>query len=62
MSNENTQEPVQTQSQLQPQENIQLDVPEPPPPADVGDNDYMTYTALSRKGSIFIFDSKNETE
>nr|VFK34117.1 MAG: hypothetical protein BECKMB1821I_GA0114274_106116 [Candidatus Kentron sp. MB]VFK76751.1 MAG: hypothetical protein BECKMB1821H_GA0114242_107216 [Candidatus Kentron sp. MB] len=49
-----------TQPQLQSQENAQLDVPEPPPPADIGGNDYMTYSEHSTGGVVFSIDSADE--
>jgi len=49
MSEENKSAPIQAQSQ----ENAQLDVPEPPPPADIGGNDYMTYSEHPREGTNF---------
>nr|VFK24016.1 MAG: hypothetical protein BECKMB1821G_GA0114241_10075 [Candidatus Kentron sp. MB] len=49
-----------TQPQLQSQENAQLDVPEPPPPADIGGNDYMTYSEHPTGGVAFHIDSADE--
>lgn len=54
MSEGNKPEPMQAQSQLQSQENIQLDVPEPPPPADMGGNDYMTFSTHPIEETSFL--------
>ena len=54
---------MQAQSQLQSQENTKLDVPKPPPPADMGGNDYMTFSTHPIEESSLIFlDSATDTK
>nr|VFK52794.1 MAG: hypothetical protein BECKTUN1418F_GA0071002_101329 [Candidatus Kentron sp. TUN]VFK53388.1 MAG: hypothetical protein BECKTUN1418E_GA0071001_101529 [Candidatus Kentron sp. TUN]VFK56892.1 MAG: hypothetical protein BECKTUN1418D_GA0071000_10557 [Candidatus Kentron sp. TUN] len=56
MSEENKSAPIQSKSQ----ENIQIDVQEPPPPADMNGNDYMTFSEHPEKVAIFITDGKDD--
>lgn len=50
MTEEN--KPGTTQSPAQ--GHAQLDVPEPPPPADIGGNDYLAYSELPETRDAFV--------